>query len=51
MLAPLKRPVDTGQELIERSRSCLTVLDENDHKEALSGIADFLDTLLEGCRQ
>jgi octaprenyl-diphosphate synthase len=47
----IEAAVDTGQELIERGRGCLTVLHENDHKEALSGIADFLDTLLEDCRQ
>ncbi|MDF1860934.1 MAG: polyprenyl synthetase family protein [Verrucomicrobiales bacterium] len=47
----IEASVDTGQDLIERSRTCLTVLEESDHKEALEGIADFLYTLLEGCRQ
>lgn len=47
----IEAAIDTGQDLIGKSRACLTVLDDGDHKEALEGIADFLDTLLEGCRQ
>ena len=47
----IEAAVDTGQELIADSRNCLSVLEESDHKEALIGIADFLETLLEGCRQ
>lgn len=47
----IEAAVDTGQELVTQSRDCLTVLDESDYKSALAGIADFLDVLLEGCRQ
>lgn len=47
----IESAVDEGQELVERSRVCLGVLEESDHRDALEGIADFLDTLLEGCRQ
>jgi len=47
----IESAVDTGQELVERSRDCLQVLPDSRHAEALRGIADFLETLLEGCRQ
>ncbi|MBP84909.1 MAG: farnesyltranstransferase [Verrucomicrobiales bacterium] len=47
----IEAAIDTGQELVTEARECLTVLDESDHKEALLGIADFLDVLLGGCRQ
>ncbi len=47
----IEAAIDTGQEVVEEARKSLTILDESDHKEALQGIADFLDVLLEGCRQ
>jgi octaprenyl-diphosphate synthase len=47
----IEAAVDTGQDLIDESRECLSVLDESDHKQALLGITEFLETLLEGCRQ
>ena len=43
--------VDTGLDRIERSRECLEVLEPSDHRQALVGVTDFLDHLLEGCRQ
>ena len=47
----IEAAIDTGQDLVAQARDCLMVLDDSDHKVALSGIADFLDVLLEGCRQ
>ena len=47
----IEAAIDTGQGLVTEARTCLAVLDESNHKEALLGIADFLDVLLEGCRQ
>lgn len=47
----IEAAVDTGQELVEAGRACLTVLEESDYKGALDGITDFLSVLLEGCRQ
>lgn len=43
--------IDTGLELVEAGRKNLAVLGDGEHKEAIMGIADFLDVLLEGCRQ
>lgn len=43
--------VDTGQELLGEARECLVGLPDSEHGEALHGIADFIDALLEGCRQ
>ena len=43
--------VDEGQAMVREGRECLDVLDEGEHRDALFGIADFLDALLEGCRQ
>jgi octaprenyl-diphosphate synthase len=47
----IEAAVDIGRELVMKSRESLTILEESDHREALSGICDFLETLLEGCRQ
>jgi len=43
--------VDTGIALVGEGRECLEILDDSDHRDALTGIADFLEALLEGCRQ
>lgn len=43
--------VDTGIGLVEKGRECLKVLDDSDHRDALVGIADFLEALLIGCKQ
>ena len=47
----IEAAVDKGQDLVSQARHCLTILGHSDHRDALSGIADFLDVLLEGCRQ
>lgn len=47
----IEASLDTGQELVAKSRDCLAVLPEGEHKEALQGIASFLAVLLESCRQ
>tara|TARA_R110000850_G_scaffold47496_14_gene118655 strand:- start:339 stop:1355 length:1017 start_codon:yes stop_codon:yes gene_type:complete len=47
----IEAAIDTGQDLVEKARECLIVLNESDHKQSLSGIADYLDVLFEGCRQ
>ena len=47
----IEAAIDTGQGLVTEARKCLAVLAESNHKSALLGVADFLDVLLEGCRQ
>ncbi|MDF1740093.1 MAG: polyprenyl synthetase family protein [Verrucomicrobiales bacterium] len=47
----IEAAIDTGLEYVSSARENLTALPESDHKEALIGIADFLEVLLEGCRQ
>ncbi len=47
----IESAVDTGLELVEEARKCLVVLPDSEYADALAGIADFLDLLLEGCRQ
>ncbi len=47
----IEAAIDTGLEYVSAARGNLTGLPESDHKEALIGIADFLEVLLEGCRQ
>ncbi|MEM9283465.1 MAG: polyprenyl synthetase family protein [Verrucomicrobiota bacterium] len=47
----IEAAVDSGQTLIAEARGCLEVLEASDHADALRGITEFLETLLEGCRQ
>ena len=47
----IEASVDTGQALVAEARECVAVLPESEHREALLGIASFLDVLLVGCRQ
>lgn len=47
----IEAAIDSGQTLVKEARDSLIVLDDSDYKNALKGIADFLDGLLEGCRQ
>ncbi len=47
----IEAAIDTGQQLVAEARSSLAVLDDSEYREALVGIADFLDGLLESCRQ
>ncbi|MEC5128356.1 polyprenyl synthetase family protein [Verrucomicrobiales bacterium BCK34] len=47
----IEAAIDTGLDYVSAARANLTELPESDHKEALIGIADFLEVLLEGCRQ
>lgn len=47
----IEAAVDEAKEMISEARKALVVLDEGDHKSALEGLADFLEGLLEGCRQ
>lgn len=47
----IEAAIDTGLEYVSVARGNLAGLPEGDHKEALIGIADFLEVLLEGCRQ
>ncbi len=47
----IEASLDTGQALVEKARACLEILDESEHKAALTGITSFLSVLLDGCRQ
>lgn len=47
----IEEAVDTGIAMVNEGRSSLVILGEGDHRDALSGICDFLEALLEGCRQ
>lgn len=47
----IESAVDTGIELVSEARDCLDGLGESDYRDALEGIADFLEGLLDGCRQ
>ncbi len=47
----IESSVDTGLELVEEARKCLIGLPDSEYADALAGISDFLDLLLEGCRQ
>jgi len=47
----IESAVDTGQELVENARKNLVGLPDSDYTEALGGIADMVDVLLETCRQ
>lgn len=47
----IEAAIDTGLEFVSTARGNLIGLPEGDHKESLIGIADFLEVLLEGCRQ
>ena len=47
----IEAAIDTGQQLVMEARKTLIVLDDSEYKNALVGIADFLDELLESCRQ
>ena len=47
----IEAAIDTGLEFVSTARGNLVGLPEGDHKESLIGIADFLEVLLEGCRQ
>ncbi len=47
----IEAAVDTGLDLVEDARKCLIGLPDSEYADALAGIADFLDLLLEGCRQ
>ncbi len=47
----IESAVDTGQELVESARESLICLSDTNYKEALTGIADLVDVLLETCRQ
>jgi len=47
----IEASVDTGQTLIREARDDLLILSPSQHADALLGIAEFLELLLEGCRQ
>lgn len=47
----IESAVDTGIGLVSDARDCLDDLPESDYRDALEGIADFLEGLLDGCRQ
>lgn len=47
----IEEAVDTGIALVSEGRDSLRILDDSDHRDALIGICDFLEALLEGCRQ
>ena len=47
----IESAIDTGQELVAEARKLLLILPASEHRAALGGIADFLDLLLQGCRQ
>ncbi len=47
----IEAALDTGQGLVAEARECLSVLPASEHRDALLGIAGFLDMLLQGCRQ
>lgn len=47
----IEAAINTGQKLVCEARESLVVLDDSQYKEALVGIADFLEGLLENCRQ
>lgn len=47
----IEASVDTGESLVAAARSRLGILPEGEHKSALVGITDYLDVLLQSCRQ
>ncbi|MDF1812056.1 MAG: polyprenyl synthetase family protein [Verrucomicrobiales bacterium] len=47
----IEAAIDTGQELVREARESLVVLEDTEHKDALIGISDFLEGLLNSCRQ
>lgn len=47
----IESAVDSGVALVDRARKSLLVLPDNDYSRGLRGIADLLETLLDGCRQ
>ncbi len=44
------RSVRTARDMLIDARDCLAILPENDYTAALSGITDYLDSLLDGCK-
>ncbi|MDF1752513.1 MAG: polyprenyl synthetase family protein [Verrucomicrobiales bacterium] len=47
----IEAAIDSGQALVNEARESLIVLEESEYKDALIGIADFLEGLLDSCRQ
>lgn len=47
----IEAAIDSGLDLVDQARRCLTGLPDNPHTQGLRGIADLLDALLAGCRQ
>lgn len=47
----IEAAINTGQQLVTEARESLIVLENSEYKDALTGIADFLEGLLNSCRQ
>lgn len=47
----IEAAINTGQQLVVEARESLIVLENSEYKTALIGISDFLEELLNSCRQ